>query len=108
NKDAIIFALANPVPEIMPSEAKLGGARVVASGRSDFPNQVNNVLVYPGIFKGAIEARAKNITNEMKLAAAIALAKVVKNPSAERIIPDVFDTGVVKAVSNAVKKIAIR
>jgi malate dehydrogenase (oxaloacetate-decarboxylating) len=102
----IIFALANPTPEIMPDEAKLGGAMVVASGRSDFPNQVNNVLVFPGIFKGALEAGVKKITDEMKIAAAEALAKAVKKPKADKIIPDPFDEQVVKAVSSAVKKIA--
>lgn len=105
-KNAIIFALANPTPEIMPEEAMRGGARVYASGRSDFPNQVNNVLVYPGIFKGVLESGARQITDEMKLAAAEALAKVVRKPSAQRIIPDPFDKQVVKAVSEAVKKIA--
>jgi malate dehydrogenase (oxaloacetate-decarboxylating) len=103
---AIIFAMANPTPEIMPSEAKRGGAIVVASGRSDFPNQINNVLVYPGIFKGAIESRTSKITDEMKIAAAKALATVVKRPVAEKIIPDPFDKKVVLAVSNAVKKLA--
>ncbi len=103
---AIIFAMANPIPEIMPDEAKAGGAFVVASGRSDFPNQVNNVLVYPGIFKGAIEARTKQITDEMKIAAAEALARIVKKPTAEKIIPDPFDKNVALAVSNAVKRIA--
>ena len=108
NKDAIIFALANPIPEIMPDEARKGGARVVASGRSDFPNQINNVLAYPGIFKGVLEARAPQITERMKLAAALALASVIKTPTAEKIIPDPFDKRVVPAVSNAVKKIARR
>lgn len=103
---AIVFAMANPVPEIMPSEAKLGGATVVASGRSDFPNQVNNVLVFPGIFRGAIDAGAKQITDKMKIAAALALASVVKISTAEKIIPDPFDKRVVPAVANAVKKIA--
>jgi len=105
-KKAIIFAMANPTPEIMPDEAKRGGAAVVASGRSDFPNQINNILAYPGIFKGAIEARATQITEEMKIAVAEALAAVVKKPSANRIIPDPFDKKVVPAVSNAVKKLA--
>ena len=108
NQKAIIFTLANPTPEIMPDEARRGGAAVVASGRSDFPNQVNNVLVYPGIFKGAIESRTTQITDEMKIAAAQALASVVKKPNAERIIPDPFDKKVVLAVSNAVKKMARR
>ncbi len=106
NPRSIIFALANPIPEIMPEEAKMGGAAIVASGRSDFPNQINNVLVYPGIFKGALEARTAKITYEMKIAAAEALAKVVSKPTAEKIIPDPFDKKVVIAVSNAVKKIA--
>jgi len=106
--DPIILALANPTPEIMPDKAMRGGAAVVASGRSDFPNQINNVLVYPGIFKGAIEARIREITDEMKIAAAAALASVVKRPTAEKIIPDPFDKKVVLAVSNAVKKIARR
>jgi len=101
---AIIFALANPTPEIMPSDAKKGGAAVVASGRSDFPNQVNNVLAYPGIFKGAIKSRATAITDEMKIAAALALAKLVKKPRAEKIIPDPFDKGVADAVAMAVIK----
>jgi len=105
-KKAIIFAMANPTPEIMPSEAKRAGVAIVASGRSDFPNQINNVLVYPGIFKGAIESRASGITEKMKIRAAKALAAVVKKPSAEKIIPDLFDKKVVLAVSNAVKKLA--
>lgn len=105
-KGAIIFAMANPVPEIMPDEAKRGGAAIIASGRSDFPNQINNVLVYPGIFKGAIESRTTQITDKMKIAAAIALAAVVKRPTAEKVIPDIFDKKVVLAVSNAVKKLA--
>ncbi|MDO8565296.1 MAG: NADP-dependent malic enzyme [bacterium] len=105
---AIIFALANPTPEIMPDIAKIAGAKVVASGRSDFPNQVNNVLAYPGIFKGVLESRAREISDEMKIAAALALAGVVKKSTADRIIPDPFDKRVVIAVSNAVKKIARR
>ncbi|MEX2013730.1 MAG: NADP-dependent malic enzyme [Parcubacteria group bacterium] len=105
-KDAIIFAMANPTPEIMPDEARRGGAAVVASGRSDFPNQINNVLVYPGIFKGAIESRTSQISEQMKVAAAVALAAVVKKPSAGKIIPDIFDKKIVPAVSSAVKKLA--
>ena len=105
-KKAMIFAMANPTPEIMPSEAKRAGAAIVASGRSDFPNQINNVLVYPGIFKGAIESRTSKITDEMKISAAEALAAVVKKPTAEKIIPDIFDKKVVLAISNAVKKLA--
>lgn len=104
NKGAIVFAMANPIPEIMPDEAKIGGAVVVATGRSDMPNQVNNSLAFPGIFKGALEIRAKKITKEMKIAAAIALAKLVKNPTAEKIVPGPFDKGVAEAVSNAVKE----
>lgn len=103
-RDSIVFAMANPDPEITPEDAFEAGARIVATGRSDYPNQINNVLVFPGIFRGALDARAKNITNKMKLAAALALAKLVKNPSAEKIIPGVFDRGVSDAVSKAVKK----
>lgn len=106
NAGPIIFSLANPVPEIMPEEAKKGGALIYASGRSDLPNQVNNVLVYPGIFKGVLEVGAKKITDKMKIAAAEALANVIKKPSIDRIIPDPFDKNVVKAVAGAVKKIA--
>lgn len=105
NKDPIIFALANPIPEIMPEEAKRGGARVIATGRSDFPNQVNNVLAYPGIFKAVIEAEAREISDEMKLSCAEALAKVVKRPSAEKIIPDPFDKKVVPAITKALKNV---
>ncbi|MCL5409505.1 MAG: NADP-dependent malic enzyme [Patescibacteria group bacterium] len=104
NKRAIVLAMANPAPEIMPEEAKKGGAMVVATGRSDYPNQVNNVLAFPGIFKGALECRATQITEEMKLAAAYALASLIKNPTEQQIIPDPFDKRVVEAVSQAVKK----
>ncbi|MDO8492433.1 MAG: NADP-dependent malic enzyme [bacterium] len=102
NEGAIIFAMANPMPEIMPEEALAGGALIYASGRSDLPNQVNNSLVFPGIFKGAIEGRVKQINDEMKIRAAIALANVVKNPTAEKIIPGPFDEGVMEAVTGAV------
>lgn len=102
NEGAIIFAMANPTPEIMPEEAISGGASIIATGRSDFPNQINNSLAFPGIFKGAIEGRVKKITDEMKIRAAIALAGVVENPTAEKIIPDPFDAGVVEAVSGAI------
>lgn len=105
SKDPIIFALANPLPEIMPDLAHKAGAAVVATGRSDFPNQVNNALAYPGIFKGVLEARARAITDKMKIAAAEALAKVIKKPTRERIIADMFDKNVVKTVSRAVKKV---
>ena len=89
NKDAIVFAMANPTPEIMPDEAKAGGVRVMATGRSDFPNQVNNVLCFPGLFKGALSVRARDINNEMKLAAAYAIADLITDAdrSEENIIP---------------------
>lgn len=105
NSDAIIFAMANPVPEIMPDVAKAAGARVVGTGRSDFPNQVNNVVAFPGIFKGALEGRARQITEEMKLAAAEAIAGLVEDDklSDEFILPEAFDKRVAEAVSNAVK-----
>jgi malate dehydrogenase (oxaloacetate-decarboxylating) len=103
NPNSIIFALANPVPEIMPEEAYKGGAAVVGTGRSDLPNQVNNVLGYPGIFKGALEARAKRITLKMKVAAAYAIAGCVKNPNRDMIIPSPLNKKVVKAVAAAVK-----
>src|SRR3989338_2383336 len=104
-KKPIIFAMANPIPEIMPEEALKGGAKIIATGRSDFPNQINNVLAFPGVFKGALEIRAK-ITDKMKLAAAEAFAKMVKNPSTDKIIPSPFDKGVADIVAEAVKKAA--
>ena len=105
NKDAIIFAMANPVPEIMPDVAKEAGARIVGTGRSDFPNQVNNVVAFPGIFKGALEGRAKQITEEMKLEAARAIAGLVEEDQLcdDFILPEVFDKRVAKVVSKAVK-----
>ncbi|MDD6202115.1 MAG: NADP-dependent malic enzyme [Lachnospiraceae bacterium] len=105
NQDSILFAMANPVPEIMPDLAKAAGARVVGTGRSDFPNQVNNVVAFPGIFKGALEGRAKQITEEMKLAAANALASLVPDEelNEECILPQAFDPKVAEVVSNAVK-----
>ena len=105
NEDAIIFACANPTPEIFPDEAKEGGARVVSTGRSDFPNQINNVLAFPGIFRGALDARASDINDEMKIAAAKALAELISDDelSEEYIIPAAFDPRVKDAVSNAVK-----
>ena len=108
NQDSIIFALANPVPEIMPDVAKAGGARIIGTGRSDFPNQINNLLVFPGIFKGALEVRAEDITNEMKLAAARAIADLVPNKELNEnyIVPDAFDKRVSLAVANAVKRVA--
>lgn len=105
NRDAIIFAMANPTPEIMPDVAKAAGAKVVGTGRSDFPNQVNNVIAFPGIFKGALEGRATQITEEMKLAAANALANLVDSEqlSADFILPEAFDPRVAQVVSQAVK-----
>lgn len=105
NKDAILFAMANPVPEIMPDLAKKAGAKVVGTGRSDFPNQVNNVVAFPGIFKGALEGRATQITEEMKLAAAIAIAGLVPEDklSEDNIMPEAFDPQVADVVANAVK-----
>ncbi|MBO5278160.1 MAG: NADP-dependent malic enzyme [Lachnospiraceae bacterium] len=105
NKDAIIFAMANPVPEIMPDLAKKAGAKVVGTGRSDFPNQINNVVAFPGIFKGALEGRASQITEEMKLAAAIAIAGLVSDDelNEDNIMPQPFDPRVAETVSNAVK-----
>ena len=105
NQDSILFAMANPVPEIMPDLARAAGARVVGTGRSDFPNQVNNVVVFPGIFKGALEGRAQAITEEMKLAAAEAIASLVdpKDLHDENILPEAFDPRVADAVCSAVK-----
>ena len=100
--DPIIFAMANPIPEIMPEDAHAAGASIVATGRSDFPNQINNVLAFPGIFRGALDAHAKHITDTMKMAAAEALAALVKNPSPDKIIPGPFDEGVSAAVAKAV------
>lgn len=102
-QDPIVFGLSNPTPEIMPDEAKAGGAAVIATGRSDFPNQINNVLVFPGIFRGAIDARVSAITDDMKLAAAEALASLVETPNAEHIIPDVLDKRVVPAIAAAIR-----
>ena len=108
NDDAIIFAMANPVPEIMPEDAKAAGAKVVATGRSDFPNQINNVLVFPGIFKGALAVRASEINDEMKLAAAKAIASLVTEEqlSEDYIIPAALDKKVSEVVANEVEKIA--
>ena len=105
NKDAIVFAMANPVPEIMPDVAKAAGAKVVGTGRSDFPNQVNNVVAFPGIFKGALEGRATQITEEMKLAAAEAIAGLVPEDqlNEDNIMPEAFDPRVADLVANAVK-----
>jgi len=107
-KNPIILAMANPTPEIMPEEAlKARPDAIIGTGRSDFPNQVNNVLAFPGVFRGAFDAKATKITDEMKLAAAYALANYVKNPSKKEILPDPLDKNVAKAVAEAVKKAAI-
>ena len=105
NHDSILFAMANPVPEIMPDIAKAAGARVVGTGRSDFPNQVNNVVAFPGIFKGALEGRAAQITEEMKLAAAEAIASLVPEEelSEDNIMPEAFNPKVAELVAEAVK-----
>ena len=105
NPDAILFAMANPVPEIMPDLAKAAGARVVGTGRSDFPNQVNNVVAFPGIFKGALEGRATQITEKMKLAAALAIASLVPEDqlNEDNIMPEAFDPRVADVVAEAVK-----
>lgn len=105
NRDAILFAMANPVPEIMPDVAKKAGARVVGTGRSDFPNQVNNVVAFPGIFKGALEGRASQITEEMKLAASYAIAGLVADEdlNEDNILPEAFDPRVAEVVSRAIK-----
>lgn len=110
NRDAIIFACANPTPEIFPDDAKAGGARIVATGRSDFPNQINNVLAFPGIFRGAFDVRASDINDEMKIAAAEALANLITDEelNEDYIIPAAFDPRVGKAVAKAVAEAAIR
>lgn len=104
NSGAIVFAMANPIPEIMPDLAKEGGAKIVATGRSDFPNQINNALVFPGIFQGALKTRTVKITDDHKLAAAKALAAIIKKPNVNKIIPKVMDKRAVKAVANVFKK----
>ncbi|MEZ6162915.1 MAG: NADP-dependent malic enzyme [Phycisphaerales bacterium] len=107
NDDAIIFAMANPTPEITPDEARKGGARIIGTGRSDYPNQVNNVLAFPGIFRGAIEAHASQIDGRMKLAAAHALAKAVGEPTEDMVLPNPLDKSVADTVAAAVKQAAI-
>lgn len=104
-ENPIVFAMANPAPEIDPSKAKAAGAAVVATGRSDFPNQINNVLAFPGIFRGALDAHAEEITDAMKLAAAKALAGLVREDklSADYVIPGAFEEGVAEVVAKAVK-----
>ena len=110
NKKPIVFAMANPTPEIFPDEAKAGGAFIVGTGRSDFPNQVNNVLAFPGIFRGAVDVRAREINEEMKVAAAYAIANVVSDEelSPDYVLPDAFNKAVVENVATAVKEAAIK
>ena len=107
NKDAIVFAMANPIPEIMPAEALKAGAKVVGTGRSDFPNQINNSLAFPGIFRGALDAKAMKINNSMKMSAAYALAGCVKNPSEKSILPTSLDKKFTYEIAKAVRKTAI-
>jgi malate dehydrogenase (oxaloacetate-decarboxylating) len=107
NKDPIVFAMANPVPEIMPGDALDAGAMIAGTGRSDFPNQINNALAFPGVFRGALDACATKITNEMKVAAAHALAGYIKNPAKDHILPSVLDRRVTAAIAKAVKEAAI-
>lgn len=102
-EDPIVFALANPIPEIFPEEARKGGARIIATGRSDYPNQVNNSLVFPGVFRGALDREVRAITDAMKVKAARALAGVVRKPTEKKFIPGPFDKGVLKAVSGAIR-----
>lgn len=102
-KNPVVFAMANPIPEVMPDEAKKGGAAVIATGRSDFPNQVNNSLAFPGIFRGALDNHVTKITSEIKLKAARALASLVAKPTAQKILPDMFDKRVAKVVAKAVR-----
>lgn len=103
NKDAIIFALSNPTPEIMPDEAKEAGAAVIATGRSDFPNQVNNAIAFPGIFRGALDNKIDKITDDHKIAAAEVIASLVENPTADEIIPSVFDERLVSEIAKVVR-----
>ena len=102
-KDPIVFALANPVPEIMPDVAKQAGIAIIGTGRSDFPNQVNNSLAFPGIFRGALDHGVKKITDQHKLAAAEALANLVENPTVDKVVPTAFDEGVVEAIANVIR-----
>ncbi|CAN5757758.1 NADP-dependent malic enzyme [soil metagenome] len=103
NADAIVFALSNPIPEILPDEARAGGAAVIATGRSDFPNQINNALVFPGIFRGALDKGVRAITEDTKLRAAKALAALVPTPTAHKLLPDVFDKRVVPTIARSVR-----
>jgi len=103
--EPVVFALANPVPEIMPDEARAGGAAVMATGRSDLPNQINNALVFPGLFRGLLDHRVSHVTTEVKLAAARALAALIEEPSPDRIVPSIFDERVVPAIAEAVGRV---
>ena len=103
NEKAIVFALANPTPEIMPEEALKGGAVIVATGRSDYPNQINNSLAFPGIFRGALDHKVSKITDQMKLKAAKAIADLVAKPTAQKIVPDMFDKKVAPAVAKVIR-----
>ena len=108
NREAIVFAMANPTPEIMPEEARVAGARVVATGRSDFPNQINNALVFPGLFRGLLDMRGAQVTDVMKIHVAQAIADLVKDPTESCIIPELLDERVVPTVAKAVKEVAIQ
>ena len=102
-KNAIVLAMANPTPEIMPDEAKRGGAVIVGTGRSDFPNQINNSLAFPGVFRGALDNGVRKITTEMKLKAAHAIAALVPKPTANKIVPDMFDKRVARTVAKVIR-----
>ena len=102
-KDAIVLAMANPTPEIMPEEALRGGAKIVGTGRSDYPNQINNSLAFPGIFRGALDHKVSKITDKHKLAAAKAIARLVPKPTANKIVPDMFDKRVAPAVAKVIR-----
>jgi len=103
NESPIVFAMANPIPEIMPDEAKKGGAKVIATGRSDFPNQINNALVFPGLFRGLLDNEVQRVTPEIKLAVAEAIANMIKSPTPEKIIPSIFEKGLVPTIANSLK-----
>ena len=103
NKKSIVFAMSNPIPEIMPEIALDAGAFIVGTGRSDFPNQINNVLAFPGVFRGVLDSKAKEITTKMKINAAVALAGYVKDLNTQNILPSPLDKNVVKVITNAVK-----
>ena len=102
-KNPIVFALANPIPEIMPQEAKRGGACIIATGRSDFPNQINNALAFPGVFRGALDNKVKKITDQMKIKAAYAIASMIKNPTSGNIIPSIFNKKLVATVAKSIQ-----